>query len=63
MPKGSFVIPGGGGIPEAPSDGKGYVRKNAGWAEESGGSGLDFGLTVDSEGYVCQTIDEVENNG
>ena len=33
---GVFPIPGGGsggGIPEAPTDGKGYLRKNAGWEE------------------------------
>ena len=47
MSYGPFDIGGGsGGIPEAPTDGKGYVRKNAAWAEETGGSATGTAPTL-----------------
>ena len=44
-----------GAIPEAPSDGKTYGRKDAGWVEAVAGGINTFGITVDGQGSVLTT--------
>lgn len=54
---GSWATPpggGGGGIPEAPEDGKTYGRKDAAWAEITGGGG---GGGSDGDGSLYEVIE------
>ena len=48
----------GGGVPEAPADGKQYGRQNKQWTEvENTGNSLPGGITIDGVAPISQGID------
>lgn len=51
------------GIPEAPTDGKQYARKNAGWAEVATSSGDMEAATYDPQGIADDAFDRANHTG